>query len=121
MKVKTLEDVQPEQMSQGVQVRQVISRQDGAHNFYMRVFDVDADAKGPPLHKHPYEHEMYIISGRGVLVGENGTTTFNTGDVIFISPDEEHQLIQEGSLRFICLIPADKSDGPTGQPVCCEV
>jgi quercetin dioxygenase-like cupin family protein len=120
MKVKALEDVQPEQMGQGVQVRQVISRQDGADNFFMRVFDVDADAKGPPLHSHPYEHEMYIISGRGVLAGENGTTPFKAGDVIFIPPGEQHQLIQEGNLRFICLIPADKSADPA-KPVCCAV
>ncbi|MGC9977387.1 MAG: cupin domain-containing protein [Syntrophales bacterium] len=120
MKVKTLEDIQPEQLGQGVRLRQVISGQDGADNFYMRVFDVDADAKGPPLHKHPYEHEMYIISGRGVLVGENGAIPFKAGDAIFIRPNEEHQLIQEGSLRFICLIPADKSGDPV-KPVCCAM
>ena len=120
MKVKTLESIQPEQIGQGVRLRQAISTQDGADNFYMRVFEVDADAKGPPPHSHPYEHEMYIISGRGVLVGENGTTPFKTGDIIFIPPGEQHQLIQEGDLRFICLIPADKSGDPA-IPVCCAV
>lgn len=101
MKVKHIENVEGEKMAEGVTIRWVISEKDGAENFYMRVIEAEPGAEGPPLHQHPYEHEMYILEGQGVLVGEEGETPFKTGDVIFIPPNEKHQLKHNGRLRFI--------------------
>jgi len=101
MIVKHVEDVEGEKMGEGVLMRWVISDKDGAENFYMRVIDAEPGAEGPPLHQHAYEHEMYILEGQGVLVGEEGETPYKRGDVIFIPPNEKHQLKHKGPLRFI--------------------
>ena len=79
----------------------VISEKDGAENFFMRVIEAEAGAQGPPLHDHPYEHEMYILDGQGVVVGEKNEAPFKTGDVVFIPPNEKHQLKFQGALKFI--------------------
>jgi quercetin dioxygenase-like cupin family protein len=73
----------------------------GAKNFYMRMIEAEAGAQGPPLHDHPYEHEIYILEGEGMVVGEAGEKPFKSGDVIFIPPNEKHQLKHSRSLRFI--------------------
>jgi quercetin dioxygenase-like cupin family protein len=101
MKVKSTIDVKAEKINEGVRIRWVISEKDGAENFYMRVIEAESGAQGPPLHDHPYEHEMYILEGQGLVVGEDGEKPFKTGDVIFIPSNEKHQLKHTGPLRFI--------------------
>ncbi len=101
MKVKHIDEVEGEKMAEGVTIKWAIAERDGAKNFYMRVIEAQPGAEGPPLHQHPYEHEMYILEGQGVVVGEKRETPFKTGDVIFIPPDEKHQLKHTGLLRFI--------------------
>jgi len=60
-----------------------------------------------PLHSHPWEHEVFILEGEGLLVGEGEERRFKEGDVIFIAPNEKHQLksIGEKTVKFLCLIP----------------
>jgi len=101
VKVKSANEVESEKMSEGVKIRWVISEKDGAENFYMRVIEVEPGGQGPPLHDHPYEHEMYILEGQGTVVGEDGEKSFKSGDVIFIPPNEKHQLKHKAALRFI--------------------
>lgn len=101
MKVKSSEDVIPENYAQGVQKRLLIHKKEGAENFYMRLFVVDQAAPFPPPHSHPWEHEIYILEGKGIVIGVDGEKPFKTGDVIFIPPNERHQLKQQETLRFI--------------------
>lgn len=45
-------------------------------------------------HFHPIAEETYyIIRGNGEMIVQNNSFTVKEGDVIFISPNEEHQLI----------------------------
>jgi quercetin dioxygenase-like cupin family protein len=78
----------------------------GASNFAMRVFEVELGGF-TPLHKHPWEHEVFILDGTGQLFDGEQTTIFKTGDVVFVPPNERHQFKNDGKtlLRFICLIP----------------
>jgi quercetin dioxygenase-like cupin family protein len=101
MKVKPVKEVEAEIMGEGVRIKWVISEKDGAENFYMRVIEADVGAQGPPLHDHPYEHEMYILEGQGVVLGEDSERSFKSGNVVFIPPNERHQLKFQGALRFI--------------------
>jgi quercetin dioxygenase-like cupin family protein len=101
MRVKTATDVEAEKIAEGVKVRWVISEKDGANNFYMRIVEIEPGAQGLPLHDHPYEHEIYILEGQGVVVGEDGEKPFRSGDVIFIPSSEKHRLKPTGGLRFI--------------------
>jgi quercetin dioxygenase-like cupin family protein len=89
-----------------VKVRWLITKEMGAKNFAMRIFEVESGGYSP-LHKHPWEHEVFILEGKGELFNGEKTVPFNSGDVVFVPPDEMHQFKNCGKtlLRFICLIP----------------
>jgi quercetin dioxygenase-like cupin family protein len=95
-----------ERTSGGVVYRRVISEVDGAANFTMDIFEI-APGGHSGFHVHPWEHEVFVIRGRGVVVGPDGEAPFGEGDVIFIPPDEPHQFRNAGDIpvEFICLIP----------------
>jgi quercetin dioxygenase-like cupin family protein len=101
MKVKHYKDIEGDKMSEGVLMRWVISEKDGAPNFYMRIVEAEPGTEGPPFHSHDYEHEMFILEGEGSLVSDEGEIPVKAGDVIFISPNENHTLKHENGLRFI--------------------
>jgi quercetin dioxygenase-like cupin family protein len=90
----------------GVTIRWVIGRQDGAPNYAMRVIEVQP-GRNTPYHTHGYEHEVYILSGRGMVRGVDGEREIGPGSVVYIAPDEIHGFFSQGSepLRFICVIP----------------
>ena len=91
----------------GVLKRVVIGAEDGAPNFCMRVFDVEPGSS-TPYHTHPWEHEVFVLSGRGVVVDAGKKETEVSGKtVVYVAPDEPHCFTNIGAdtLRFICLIP----------------
>ena len=106
MKVSKYLDVKPTQEAPGVAKREVITADDGAPNFCMRVFDVRS-GNSTPSHLHGWEHEIFILSGQGVVVGEQGATPIAEESVIFIPPNETHCIVNTSNepLRFICLVP----------------
>ena len=110
MKVTHYRDIPPdpvgEEGASGITVRHVISEKDGADNFSMRVFQVEPGGYSP-YHKHPWEHEVFILEGTAEVVSENGKRSAPAGEVVFVLPDEYHQFRNETGelLRFICLIP----------------
>ena len=50
--------------AKGVKIRWLIGEQDGAPNFAMRHFEV-APGGHTPHHSHDWEHEVFVLSGRG--------------------------------------------------------
>ena len=93
--------------AQGVEIRWLISKEDGAENFFMRVFEIEPGGF-TPFHKHAREHEMFVFQGKGCVVREGKEVTVSEGHVIFIPPDEEHQVknTSNDTLKLICLIPS---------------
>jgi quercetin dioxygenase-like cupin family protein len=90
-------------------VRWLITKEMGAENFAMRLFEMEPGGYSP-LHTHPWEHEVFILDGEGeVFDGESGHH-FASGDVVFIPPSELHQFKNKGNatLKFLCLIPYKK-------------
>ena len=106
MIVSSYLDTKPVQELPGVVKREVICADKGAPNFCMRVIDV-APGAFTPSHEHPWEHEVFVLSGRGVVVGKEGETQITKDSVVFVPPDEHHCFINNGNapLRFICVIP----------------
>ena len=90
-----------------VEIRWLISKDDGAENFAMRMFELKPGGH-TPLHTHPHEHEVFIIEGEGVLVFEGKEYKFDAEDVIFVPGNKEHQFRNAGNsvLRLLCIIPA---------------
>lgn len=106
MKVSKHLDAEPTQELPGVVKREVINADDGAPNFCMRVFEVEPGS-ATPSHSHAWEHEVYILSGRGVVMGKQGEIEIGKDSVVFVPPDEHHCFKNNGdeTLRFICVIP----------------
>jgi len=103
---KEIEAVEAEEGSSKLKVRLLITKKMGATNFAMRLFEM-ASGGCSSFHGHPWEHEVFILEGEGILTGEGEERSFNEGDVIFIAPNEKHQLKNnsEKTMKFLCLIP----------------
>ncbi len=93
--------------TRGVTIRWVISAEDGAPNYYMRVFEI-APGGHSPLHRHAWEHEVFILSGEAEMVAEEGSTLVRPGTAVYVPGEELHQIKNPGEelLRFICTIPS---------------
>jgi quercetin dioxygenase-like cupin family protein len=110
MKVTHYQDTtaQPVQMdgARDCQVRWLIGAADGAPGFAMRQFEV-APGGFTPRHQHPYEHEVFVLEGEGVVLEGDAEHALRPGVVVFVQPDEIHQFRNTGShpLKFLCLVP----------------
>jgi len=92
-----------------LKIRWLITKEIGADNFAMRLFEMEPSGYSP-LHKHPWEHEVFILEGEGSVFDGEKAKEFTAGDVIFIPPNERHQVKNNGkkTLKFLCLIPYAK-------------
>ena len=88
---------------EGISIRWVI---DKGENFSMRVVEMEPGTE-VSRHSHPWEHEVFILKGTGLVDSGGRECTFKEGDVIYIAPDEEHSFrnSSDGEVEFICLIP----------------
>ena len=96
-----------EQGARNTTIRWLISENNGANNFHMRLFEIGPDGS-TPHHSHPWEHEFFILEGEGKLVGEDTSTPLKPGDAGFVTPDEIHHFeSSEGfRLKMLCIIPS---------------
>jgi len=109
MKIFHYTDIEAKDAGAGtskLNVRWLISKEIGAKNFAMRLFEMDAGGYSP-LHSHSWEHEVFILEGEGLVVGGQEEKKFKAGDAIFIPSNEKHQLKNnsEKPVKFLCLIP----------------
>ncbi|MBN1390280.1 MAG: cupin domain-containing protein [Candidatus Thermoplasmatota archaeon] len=91
---------------EGTYIQWLVSKFDGAPNFAMRRFTMEPGGR-IGLHKHPWEHEIYILKGSGSVYNDKKTVPITAGDVIYIPGDELHGYDNtgEGELMFICMVP----------------
>ncbi len=97
---------------QGARMAVMVGRADGAPNFALRQFRVEAGGH-TPRHSHDYEHEVFIVAGSGTILLEGKERPIRAGDVIYVPANEEHQF-QAGApegLRFLCLVPMSRDCG----------
>jgi quercetin dioxygenase-like cupin family protein len=111
MKATHYTDIQGTEMNndmvKGITGRVLIGKHDGAPNFCMRRFDVEPGGYAP-RHTHDWEHEIYVLEGKGeALVGDQWHV-ISPGTVIFVPPNVDHQIknTSDGHLAFLCLIPS---------------
>jgi quercetin dioxygenase-like cupin family protein len=103
-----LEDVIMDGASK-TKVRWLITEKMGANNFAMRVFEIEPSGQ-TPLHRHPWEHEVFVLEGEGELFDGEKATGFKAGYAVFVPPNELHQFRNPSKmlLKIICLIPYPK-------------
>jgi len=109
MKVFNYEEVKAKDAEGGafhVTVRWLITKNMGANNFVMRLFEIEPGGYSP-LHTHSWEHEVFILEGEGVVFDGEKSTPFASNNVVFVPPDERHQFKNTGmkTLKFLCFIP----------------
>jgi len=95
--------------AEGIGVRWLVTRDDGAPNFAMRLFELKPKGHSP-LHSHYWEHEVYILEGECRVKCEGQERNASAGYVVFIPPNAEHLFANVGksTLKFLCLVPHHK-------------
>ena len=109
MKLLHYTDIEAKDAENGsskLKIRWLITKEIGAKNFAMRLFEMEPGGYSP-LHSHSWEHEVFILEGEGLVVGGNEEKKFKVGDAILLPPNEKHQLKNNSKklVKFLCFIP----------------
>lgn len=94
----------------GASIRVLIDDQkDGAPVYKLRMIEI-APGGHSPDHSHPYEHENFVIEGKGQVKIDGKWNNLGPGDVVFVPPSIRHQYRNAGdtAFKFLCGIPVDK-------------
>lgn len=92
----------------GMKKKIMIGSKDGKPTMALRVMEVEVNGYSP-LHKHPWEHINYILSGKGILKTENGDFDLLPGQSVFVESNTLHQYRNNSDeiFSFICLVPTE--------------
>jgi len=95
-----------------VEKRVLVGPSNDAPNFSMRRFTVGAGGCSP-YHTHPWEHEVYVLSGQGEVRFAGGGQAVVPGDFAFVPANDEHQFVNTGDepFEFLCMVPLAGEDG----------
>lgn len=117
MKVQNYRQVEGKEQAPGVVMRIVAGPDDGAPNFVMRVFEIQPK-NSTPYHSHAWEHEVFMLSGQGMVRSEDTERQLAEGDVVLVLPDEQHSFVNTGDevLRIICVVPLVDGKLPSMPP-----
>ena len=79
---------------------------EGSRNFAVRHIEIEPNGYSP-YHRHSWEHEIFVLEGNGVAVGEKKEASISVGDLVSISANEVHQIKNNGekTLKLLCMIP----------------
>jgi quercetin dioxygenase-like cupin family protein len=99
----------PNKGAEKVKVKYLINKSAGARNFYLTYYSVEKGGH-TPLDNHVNEHEVFIVRGKGRLVGAGEQHELTPGDSIYIKSNEVHQLFNAGDepFEFLCVKGADE-------------
>jgi quercetin dioxygenase-like cupin family protein len=94
--------------AQGASIRWVISQNEGAENYALRVVELEPGGNSPH-HNHWFEHENFVLEGEGTVTINDQVFPIQTGDVIFVPGGTPHQYRNTGDrpLKFLCGIPME--------------
>ncbi len=100
-------DITPEDLKGKGQatVRWLLGEPQGAPNFEMRYFALKGDIS-TEWHQHKWEHQVYVISGIGMLRTVGGEFDLFPGNSVLVEPGEHHNFTCKGEhFDFICIVP----------------
>ena len=72
-------------------IRHVITEKDGAPTFNLRVITIEPGGQSPN-HSHPWEHEFFILKGKGTGEVNGEAVDLKPGDALFVPPNTQHCL-----------------------------
>ena len=94
----------------GAKIRVLIDDEhDGAPFYKLRMIEIDPGGNSPD-HSHPYEHENFVVEGRGQVKIDGVWHDLRPGDVVLVPADIQHQYRNAGEsiFKFLCGIPVDR-------------
>jgi quercetin dioxygenase-like cupin family protein len=95
--------------AEGVAIRWISDRRTGSkdylHNFALRYFTIRSGGYLAP-HKHPWEQEIVVIRGRGIVTTKEKETEVGVGDAVYFAGDELHGFKNTSgeNFEFYCII-----------------
>ncbi|MFA5307939.1 MAG: cupin domain-containing protein [Dehalococcoidales bacterium] len=106
MKIQNYRNVTGMTAAPGVTMRVVSGPAEKAPTFVMRVFEIEPGS-ATPYHAHPWEHEVYVLGGKGAVKSDGKDTPLREGDAVTVLPGEQHSFMNAGKemLRIICVVP----------------
>jgi quercetin dioxygenase-like cupin family protein len=116
MIVKKYDEVEKEEVKmegvKNISVRWLIGEDSAPPNFYMRLFELEPGGYSP-FHSHPFEHEVYVVEGKGQINTEDKPIPLEKGSFALVVPGEKHQFVNKGdtTFKFLCMIPKEEKCG----------
>jgi quercetin dioxygenase-like cupin family protein len=108
MIVKNYRQVTPEPVVQepGVTVRWLVSELDPMPRYALRLYEM-APGCATTTHTHYWEHQVFVLAGRGALTTGDDRVFLGEGDMVYIPPGERHQFVSQGRrpFRFLMVLP----------------
>lgn len=106
MKIQNYRDVKGIEAAPGAVMHIVAGVEEGAPTYVMRVFEVQPGAS-TPNHNHPWEHELFVVSGEGTMISGEEKHLLRQGDAVMVLPDEPHCFANSGDtlMTMICTVP----------------
>jgi len=102
----------------GKEISEALGRNPGSTDLRERhPFDVEICRIRPgkipyPYHSHSAQWEFYhVISGKGAVRHEEGTSPIETGDAFIFEPGQPHQLINDSTEDLVLYVVADNPIG----------
>jgi quercetin dioxygenase-like cupin family protein len=79
---------------------------EGSKIFAVRHIEIETSGYSP-YHSHPWEHEIFVLEGKGTVLGNKKAKAISVGDLISIPAKETHQIKNTGrsTLKILCMIP----------------
>lgn len=90
-----------------VTLRWLISKEQGARNYAMRLFEIKPGGL-IPMHDHKdSEHEIFVVEGEAMLRTPKQDFPLKPGMAIFLEPGDAHSFVNasDRSFKFLCVIP----------------
>lgn len=82
------------------------------HPFDLEILRLAPGQNPYPYHSHSAQWELYhVISGKGMVRHEQGTTLIEKGDAFIFGPGETHGLTNDGTEDLVMLVIADNPIG----------
>lgn len=89
-----------EEGARGIKMRVVIGEKDGAPNFYMRTVAFEPGARNAG-HSHPWEHEVFVLEGSGIVEINGEIREIKAHDVLYIPPNAHHHFEAPEGMEFV--------------------
>ncbi len=97
----------------GVKIRVLIDEgEDGSPYYVLRMIEIEPGGH-TPYHSHPFEHENFVLTGRGYLTIADKKWLIGPGYVAYVPSGVPHmyECVGDEVFSFLCGIPASRLRG----------